>query len=270
MEDPVIVFDHVSFEMDGLTFVQDVSFSVRRGEHVVVFGPTGCGKSLLTRLTLGLIKPKRGQVKVYGTDLATYSQDQLLDFRRRIGTIFRGARLISNMTVAENVALPLDYHTRWAGAEIEDRAQSLLRLLEIEEYQDKRPVYLNDELRMRAAVARALALRPRGLVCDDPTAGLCPVTSARLVRTIYALADFEDVTAPFSEGTSEDDEPLTSFIVTSKLSDYLEFGDRFSLFREGNMDFLGGAADVLSSEDPYVSPMVRGEGSLMFGRGRPG
>ena len=253
--DPAITFEGVSFALGDRVYLRGIDLQVGRGERLVVFGRFGCGKSFLLRLILGMVSPREGTVRVNGVDLSCYEESELYALRRSMGVVFRGARLIGNRTVWENVALPLSYHTRLPDEVIRTRIERLLVFLGIEEYAHKRPVFLDEDVGMKAAVARAFALDPEIMIYDDPTAGLCPIASSEIVRAISELSVLSgQLDPPFSESPVGE---RTAFIASSEVVNYLEVADRFAMLDGGRITFVGTSRELLSSDDERVRPFVR-------------
>ncbi len=160
-------------ELQGQECLSDVTLTVPAGECVVLMGPSRSGKSLILELCAGLVEPERGTVLVLGRDWARVSAEEEMSLRRRIGTVLQQPGLLSNMTLYNNVALPLRYHgARLGDSEVRRRVVDQLRPLGIEALQDRFPAQLNPGEARCAAIARALVWEPDLLLLDDPIAGL--------------------------------------------------------------------------------------------------
>jgi len=187
-DDGIIVRDlTMSF---GPTVVQkDLCFHVRRASIFVIMGVSGCGKSTLLRHMIDLQRSGNGDISFDGQRLWTQDQTERVALQRRIGVLFQSTALWSSMTVGENVALPLQLHTRLKPAEIADQVAFKLALVGLAGQESKMPSELSGGMQKRAGIARAIALDPDYLFLDEPSAGLDPITSQRLDALIMRLRD---------------------------------------------------------------------------------
>ncbi|HME24807.1 MAG TPA: ATP-binding cassette domain-containing protein [Acetobacteraceae bacterium] len=174
----------------GSRIVQrDLTFSVRHGSVFAVMGPSGCGKSTLLRAMIGLLRPLKGSVMVDGEDLWAAPAERRSEIGRRLGILFQSGALWSSMTLAENVALPLQMFTNLDAAAIDELVRLKLSLVGLSGAETRMPSELSGGMRKRAGLARALALDPDILFFDEPSAGLDPVASSRLDELILELRD---------------------------------------------------------------------------------
>lgn len=177
----------VVVQLQGQQGFSDVTLTVAVGECVVLLGPSRCGKSLILELCAGLIEPERGTVQVLGHDWARLSAEAELDLRLRMGTVLQQPGLLSNMTLYDNVALPLRYHgSSLIDSEIDRLVDQQLRPLGLEGLRDQFPAQLNPGEARCAAIARALVLQPELLLVDDPVDGLDTDMVRRLGRHLDA------------------------------------------------------------------------------------
>ncbi|MCT6855276.1 ATP-binding cassette domain-containing protein [Bombella sp. ESL0378] len=168
---------------------QNVSFDLKRGSIFAVMGGSGCGKSTLLRSIVGLLRPTAGQIMVGGEDYWAQPDDRRTAINRRYGVLFQSGALWSSMTVGENVALPLEMFTSLSQAEITELVRLKLGLVGMEHAIDLFPYEISGGMCKRAGLARAIALEPDILFFDEPSAGLDPITSARLDDLILSLRD---------------------------------------------------------------------------------
>jgi phospholipid/cholesterol/gamma-HCH transport system ATP-binding protein len=188
---------------------RDLNFTVGCGEVFVIMGGSGCGKSTLMRHLMCLQRPADGHVYINDTDVWNVSQEERDRMLRRCGVLFQGGALWSSMTLAENVALPLQEYTDLPAEEIARMVRFKLALVGLTGSEERYPAELSGGMQKRAGLARAIALDPELLFCDEPSAGLDPITSCRLDDLI--------VTVSRSLGT-------TVVIVTHELSSLLHIG----------------------------------------------
>jgi phospholipid/cholesterol/gamma-HCH transport system ATP-binding protein len=176
--------------MHGETLIQhDLNFSVRHGDIFIIMGPSGSGKSTLLRNMIGLDPPKTGSIKFDGTCIWGCGEADREQIMRRIGVTYQSGGLWSSMTLAENVAVPINRYTNLSPHEVRELASLKLSMVGLAGYEDYYPSELSGGMQKRAGLARAIALDPDLLFFDEPSAGLDPVTSRRLDDLILALRD---------------------------------------------------------------------------------
>jgi phospholipid/cholesterol/gamma-HCH transport system ATP-binding protein len=171
--DIVLEARDLSFRFDGPEIFQGLNLRLRRGEIYIILGASGSGKSVLLKLLSGLLSPEKGSVEIEGIDLATASKEALQAIRMKMGFVFQDAALISNMSIFDNVALPLRYHTQMREPEVQARVSEKMALFEVDRKCDRSiPAQIGLGMRKRAALARALILEPELLFLDEPAVGL--------------------------------------------------------------------------------------------------
>ena len=168
---------------------QDLTVTVNRGDLFIVMGGSGCGKSTVVRHLIGLQQPAKGEVFINQLNLTHSSQDQLEAIKRSFGVLFQSGALFSSMTLAENIALPLDEYSPYNAAEISDIVAYKLALVGLAGCEELYPAEISGGMRKRAGLARAMALDPEILFFDEPSAGLDPLSSRRLDELILELRD---------------------------------------------------------------------------------
>ncbi len=175
--------------------VRDLDFAVRRGEVYVVMGPSGCGKTTLLRHLLGLQEPLAGEVRYGGEDFTHAPRDDRERILRRVGVLFQGSALWTSLTLAENVALPLEQFTALPASTIRGLVRLKLSLVGLRGFEDYYPWELSGGMQKRAGLARAIALDPEILFIDEPSASLDPPTARRLDALVLRLRDALGTTA---------------------------------------------------------------------------
>jgi phospholipid/cholesterol/gamma-HCH transport system ATP-binding protein len=168
---------------------QDLTFTIRRGDIFIIMGDSGCGKSTLLRHMVGLKRPSKGQVLYEGKDFWAADPVERKDFMRNFGMSYQSSALWSSMTLAENIALPLQEYTELGAADIREIAQLKLALVGLAGFEDYYPSEISGGMMKRAGLARAMALDPDILYFDEPSAGLDPISSRLLDDLILQLRD---------------------------------------------------------------------------------
>ena len=174
--------------------LENVSFQVNRGDCMVVMGGSGCGKSTLLKAMIGLLEPEHGSVEIYGRSFWDGSPIERQQVLRELGVLFQGGALWSSMSLLENVSLPLQSYTSLSNEEVQDLARYKLNLVGLDGFESFYPSQLSGGMRKRAGLARAMALDPKILFFDEPSAGLDPLTSRKLDDLINELKESLGIT----------------------------------------------------------------------------
>jgi phospholipid/cholesterol/gamma-HCH transport system ATP-binding protein len=222
-DEPIVVFDHVSLSFDDAVVLRDVSFTLGRGHTKIILGASGAGKSISLKLILGLLKPDAGRIWVNGQRVDEYSENQMMKVRADIGMVFQEGALFDSLTVAENVGYKLYEETDLPLDQVRKRVEEVLGFVRLEQFIDRRPSELSGGQRRRVAIARAMTVKPRILLYDEPTTGLDPITSTTIDEEIVKLRDFDEV---------------TSILVTHQLRDAFFVATQEAVRRDGKVDFV--------------------------------
>lgn len=186
---PVIGVDNLTMAYGDRVIQRDLTFTVNRGDIFIIMGGSGCGKSTLLRHLIGLQQPALGRITYDGTDFWDLPPDERQRVMRRFGILYQSGALWSSMTLAENVALPLEEYTALSRAEIADLVSFKLALVGLAGFEEYYPSEISGGMKKRAGLARAMALDPDILFFDEPSAGLDPISSRLLDDLIMALRD---------------------------------------------------------------------------------
>ena len=213
------------FRLDGREVFQDLNFRLRRGEIYVLLGASGSGKSILLKLLSGLLSPEKGRVEIEGIDLAAASEKALEAIWVKMGFVFQDAALISNMSIFDNIALPLRYHTDLPESEVKAHVSEKMDLCEVDRKYDRSiPAQLSLGMRKRAALGRALVLEPELLFLDEPATGLGAEAESLIVRILKSYQGREQASVLMATG-----EWLPAF----SLADRVGFLDHGRIVAEG-------------------------------------
>jgi len=235
--------------------LQGITTNVPEGETLAIIGGSGSGKSTLLNIISGNLQPTSGFIKFNGTDITDLSESKLNRFRRNWGFCFQSGALFGSKTVGENVALPIVEHTDLAPEVIEKMVKIKLDMVGLTGFEDLYPSEISGGMVKRASLARALALDPDVLFCDEPSSGLDPVMSAEIDNLILDLTNKTDITA---------------VIVTHDMESAFTVGDRVLLLNEGTVAIEGTPEDIRSSGDPLVRQFVerRAQGPMSMRQNR--
>ncbi len=243
--DTAIRFERISKSFGGRTILDEISFEVSRGQAFCLLGRSGSGKSLTLKHMIGLIKPDSGEIYVEGEPITGLGSRELSGVRKRMGFLFQYSALFDSITVGENVAFPLRWHTGMTEDEIRQRAMELLDQVGLEADYDKMPTDLSGGMRKRVGLARALALDPPILLVDEPSSGLDPITAAEIDDLLLRRKQ--------SQGT-------TMVIVTHNIPSAQRVGDTLALIEGGKIVESGSSVEFGESANDTVKRFMTATG----------
>lgn len=221
--------------------LHDVDFRVEPGEIRVIMGGSGSGKSTLLRHLLGLLRPRRGSVRVLGVDVTQASPRAMVDLRREMGVSFQGGALFTSMSVGDNVSMPLREHTELDESTIRIMSRLKLEVVNLGGFSELMPSQLSGGMVKRAALARAIVMDPKLLFFDEPSAGLDPVVSAEIDDLILKLRDAMR---------------MTIVVVTHELESAFKIADTITMLDQGRVILTGSVDAVRASDNERIQDLL--------------
>ncbi len=225
--------------------LKDFSAVIPGGAVTTILGESGCGKTTLLRLLLGLNRPFSGSIQIGGRNIVTMPEKQFRKMRRRFGILFQDGALLSSLTLAENVTLPLREHTLLPQKTLRETALRTLELVGLETFADYYPGELSGGMRKRAGLARAIVTEPPLLFCDEPTSGLDPVTAAQMDQLLLDMKHCYP--------------SMTIVVVTHDLGSVEHIAEHVLVLREGKAAFSGTKEELHGSQDEYLRRFLERE-----------
>jgi phospholipid/cholesterol/gamma-HCH transport system ATP-binding protein len=254
----VVSFEDVSIRFDEKQVLQNISFTVQRGETRIILGPAGGGKSVLMKLTNGLLRPDSGRIFVFGEDITTMSERDLFRMRKRVGMVFQESALFDSLSVEDNVAYRLN-EEHVPEDEAHARVVEALQFVELEQAIAKFPPELSGGMRRRVSIARAIISKPDLILYDSPTAGLDPITSTTIVDLVIKQRDVSHTTALLITHRMQDAFLLAMSRFDAQTSKVERLPDggiddstRFLVLNEGRVVFDGTTLELVRSTDPWL------------------
>ena len=223
--------------------LRGVNLTINKGETAVIIGRSGCGKSVLLKLIIGLLKPDQGKILVNGDDITSLNASQLNKVRQKFGMVFQAAALLDSMTVDENVGLGLREHTELAEEEVRQKVIEKLKMVGLSEVEGKKPAALSGGMKKRVGLARAIAMDPEYVLYDEPTTGLDPIMADVINELIINLRNTISI---------------TSIAVTHDIVSAYKIADRIAMLYEGKIVFVGTPEEVKNTDHPVVRQFVEG------------
>jgi phospholipid/cholesterol/gamma-HCH transport system ATP-binding protein len=224
------------------------SLDVEEGETIALIGFSGSGKSVAIKHIVGLLMPDRGDVIVDGLNVPTLSRQELYQLRARIGYVFQFAALFDSLTIGDNVAMGLRKQEGLTEAEIAERVREALELVDLPDVAERSPAELSGGMRKRVGIARAIALRPKYILYDEPTTGLDPVTSAVIDDLMVRM---------------ERQLGVTGVVITHDMRSAYTVANRIAMLYEGKVRQFGTVDEIKNSTDPVVRMFIDGDPNLV-------
>jgi len=244
--DTIIKVENLSVGYNGKPVLRDVNFEIPAARITVILGQSGCGKSTILKTLIGLNPPIAGEVHYFGHPVDYASEDSLKRLYRRIGVLYQGSALLNSFNLYDNIALPLKMHHHHLPAAVENQmVYARLAQVGLQDSGEKFPAELSGGMRKRAALARAMISDPDIIFCDEPSAGLDPITAAELDRLMINLKKHFG---------------MTFVVVTHELRSIEAVADKVLVLHNHKLHYFGDYADIAALKDPYIDKFFLKDG----------
>lgn len=239
----MIEIKNIRRAFDGHQVLDGVNLTINTGETTVIIGRSGCGKSVLLKHIIGLLKPDSGQIIVDGKDVTKMDEKELSAMRLKFGMLFQGAALFDSLTVLENVAFGMIEHTSSNHENITKRVKECLSLVGLKGIERTKPAELSGGMRKRVGLARAICIRPQIMLYDEPTTGVDPIMGDAINDLIVELHNKLKV---------------TSIAVTHDMTSAYKIADRMAMLYNGKIIAVGTPDEIKNTKDPIVKQFITG------------
>jgi len=239
----MIEISEVVKNLNGNLVLRGVDLKIDKGSTCVIIGRSGCGKSVLLKHMVGILKPDKGKIVIDGKDLCRLNEKELNALRMKIGLVFQGGALFDSLTVGENVGFGLIEHGHISEEEISARVEESLSLVGLSGIANLMPLDLSGGMKKRVALARALCIKPEIILYDEPTTGVDPITADSINELIKGLHDKLKV---------------TSVVVTHDMRSAYMVGDKLAMLYQGKLIAQGTPEEIKKTDDPIVHQFING------------
>jgi len=223
--------------------LRGVNLKIETGESMVIIGRSGCGKSVLLKHIIGIMKPDSGKVLIDGRNVFEISEEEINHFRMQIGMLFQGAALFDSLSVRENVGFSLYEHTTLPPSWVERRVKDKLKMVGLAGIEELRPAELSGGMKKRVGLARAICTEPKIVLYDEPTTGVDPIMADAIDDLIIRLRERLQI---------------TSIIVTHDMKSAYKIGTRIAMLYNGKIVGVGTPDEIRNSKDPLVQQFITG------------
>lgn len=237
----MITVKHLYKEFDGKSVLEDISITYNPGECSLIIGASGSGKTVLLKSLVGLYIPEKGEIWYDDKLFTQMNLFQKKELRKEIGMLFQGSALFDFASVEENIMFPMDFFTDWSREEKLERANFCLKRVNLENANKKMPAELSGGMQKRVGIARAIALNPKYLFCDEPNSGLDPATSILIDQLI------QEITQEYK---------ITTVINTHDMNSVMEIGDKIGFIYQGRKLWEGNNKEILHSNCKELNDFV--------------
>lgn len=237
----MIIIDNISKSFGDTQILFDVNATFDKGQVNLIIGASGQGKSVLTKCIVGLHEVDKGHILYNDRDFSAMNRKQRIEIRKEIGMLFQGSALFDSLTVEENVAFPLRMFTDMSESERRDRANFCLERVDIINKNNLLPAECSGGMQKRIAIARAIAMHPKYLFCDEPNSGLDPKTSIRIDNLIKEITYEYDI---------------TTIVITHDMNSVMEIGDHIIFINQGRKWWQGNNQEIIKTDNKEVVEFV--------------
>ena len=239
----LIQFKGVEKRLGKQNVLRGVDLEIFKSERLTIIGRSGCGKSVLLKHLVGLMKPDKGEIIVDGKNIVNFNEVELVPIRKKIGIVFQGGALFDSLTVEANIAFPLKEEKKYSVDEIKTRVAEVLEAVGLPNQQRKMPSELSGGMKKRVALARAIVRLPEIILYDEPTTGLDPITADSINQLINQISERYGI---------------TSVIVTHDMKSVFAISDRIAMIKDGKIYKTGLSEDFQKSSDEAIQHFIQG------------
>ena len=240
----MILIEKISKVFSSKTILDNISFKVKKGESLAIIGQSGVGKSVLLKHFNGLIAPDKGKITIDDKIINKLSFSDLQIVRKKMSMVFQFGALFDSLTIHDNILIALDHLTNLSKIEKEERIIDSLSEVNLEDVENLYPNDISGGMKKRVGIARAIAIKPEYILYDEPTTGLDPITTDKMINLMKKVRE---------------NKKLTSIVVTHEMRIVNEFADRVIMLNEGNIIFDGSPEELNSSNDKYIKYFILGK-----------
>lgn len=237
----MIEIKDIKKSFDGKTIIEGISTRFEKGRVNLIIGQSGSGKSVLTKCIVGLLEPDTGEVLYDGKNFLAMKKKEKKKTRQEIGMLFQGSALFDSLNVEENIAFPLKMFTDSTNNDIRNRVNMCLDVVHLDKTNKLYPAELSGGMQKRVAIARAIAMNPKYLFCDEPNSGLDPKTAIVIDNLI------REITYEYG---------ITTIVITHDMNSVMEIGDHINFIYEGRLAWRGNKQEIITTDNREVSDFV--------------
>lgn len=237
----MIEVKNITKSFDGVTVLHDVSATFETGKTNLIIGQSGSGKTVMLKSLVGLMRPEKGKILFDGRDIMSMNTEEVKQLRKEIGMLFQGSALFDSETVLGNVMFPLVMFTGMTRGEMLDRAKFCIERVNLKGAENKYPSEISGGMQKRVAIARAIALNPRYLFCDEPNSGLDPKTSILIDELL------SDITHEYN---------ITTVINTHDMNSVLGIGENIIFINKGHREWVGNMNEIYNTSNEALNEFV--------------
>ncbi len=237
----MIEIKNISKSFGDKSILKDINANLQTGKCNLIIGASGSGKSVLTKVMVGLFEPDAGEVLYDGENMTQLPQEKRKELRQQIGMLFQGSALFDSMTVEQNILFPLDMFTKLSYTDKRKRVNEVLDRVNLKDANKKFPAEISGGMKKRVGIARAIVLNPKYLFCDEPNSGLDPQTSLLIDKLIKEITN---------------DYNMTTIVVTHDMNSVMEIGDYILYLHQGSKQWEGSNKDIIYSKNELLNKFI--------------